>query len=41
MEDEEGETSKFLDAGGYKRDERERGEPENMEWVDREGWRRK
>ena len=33
------ETSKFMDAGSYNRNERER--ITNMESVDREEWRRK
>ena len=35
-----GKTSKFVDAGGYNRNEREGGF-DDLEWVDREGWRRK
>ena len=35
-----GKTSKFMDAGGYNRNERERGIGD-LEWVDREGWRKK
>ena len=35
-----GKTSKFVYAGGYNRNERER-IINNLEWVDREGWRRK
>ena len=30
-------TSKFVDAGGYNRE----GGIEDLEWVDREGWRKK
>jgi hypothetical protein len=33
-----GKTSKFMDAGGYNRNKRG---INNLEWVDREGWRRK
>ena len=32
--------SEFLDAGGYNRNERDRGIGE-LEWVDRERWRKK
>ena len=35
-----GKTSKFVDAGGCNRNERERG-INNWEWVDREGCRKK
>ena len=35
-----GKTSKFVDVEGYNRNERER-EVGSLEWVDREGWRRK
>ena len=33
-----GKTSKFVDAGGYNKNERGIAD---LEWVDREGWRRK
>ena len=39
MEEEEREDLGFLDAGGYNRN-RERGIGD-LEWVDREGWRKK
>ena len=35
-----GKTSKFVDARGYNRNERESG-TNNMEWIEREEWRRK
>jgi hypothetical protein len=35
-----GKTSKFVDAEGYNRNDRER-VINNFKWVDREGWRRK
>ena len=36
--------TKLVDAGGYNRNERERGggrEIDDLRWVDREGWRKK
>ena len=35
-----GKTSEFVDAGDYNRKERERGIGD-LEWVDKEGWRKK
>ena len=37
---EERETLKFVDAGVYSRNERERG-IDDLEWVNKEGWREK
>ena len=34
-----GKTSKFVDAEGYNRYEREKREIDDLEWMDREGWR--
>jgi hypothetical protein len=34
-------TTKFVDAGNYNRDERDRESLNSyLEWVDREGWRK-
>ena len=35
-----GKTSEFVDAGGYNRNERERGIGD-LEWIDKEGRRKK